>query len=157
MEQTAWFSAAKPLVLLHAALSIVLVGATTHHSLAAYAYLRGRRGPGVCRIHAATVGVVYLLTMAVGALAYPTYRYYVRALYLDRYEPWASNLFDIKENLATIGLPLALATWALSRFLGTDADRHMRFGYAMMVALVTAIVWVNVVAGLLVTIERGVP
>lgn len=157
MEQTAWLSAAKPLVLLHAALSIVLVGASTHHSIATYAYVRGRRGPGQSRIHAATVGVAYLLTMAVGALAYPTYRYYVRALYLDRYAPWASNLFDIKENLATIGLPLAVAAWWLSRFIGTDEGRHMRFGYSVMVALVTAIVWVNVVAGLLVTMERGVP
>lgn len=157
MDQTAWFSAAKPLVLLHAVLSIVLVGATTHHSLATYAYVKGRSGPGPSRIHAATVGVVYLLTMIVGALAYPTYRYYVRALYLDRYEPWASNLFDIKENLATVGLPLAVAAWWLSRFLGTDEDRLIRFGYSVMAVLVTAIVWVNVVAGLLVTIERCVP
>ncbi len=157
MEQTAWLSTAKPLVLLHAALSIVLVGATTHHSVATYAYARGRRGPALSKVHAATVGVVYLLTVAVGALAYPTYRYYVRALYLDRYEPWASNLFDIKENLATIGLPLAVAAWWLSRSLGTDEGRHMRFGYCVMVALVTAIVWADVVAGLLVTIVRGVP
>jgi hypothetical protein len=157
MEQTAWLSAAKPLVLLHAALSIVLVGAATHHSVATYAYLRGRQTARRIGTHAATVGLAYLLTMAMGVLAYPTYRYYVRALYLDRYEPWASNLFDIKENLATIGLPLVMATWWLSRYLGTEEDRPMRFGYALMVALVTAIVWVNVVAGLLVTLVRGVP
>jgi hypothetical protein len=157
MDQTVWFSAAKPLVLLHAAMSIVLVGATTHHAVATYGYVRGRQGARLTRIHAATVGLAYLLTMAVGALAYPTYRYHVRALFLDRYEPWASNLFDIKENLATVGLPLAVATWWLSRYFGTDEDRPMRFGYALMVALVTVIVWVNVGAGLLVTMVRGVP
>lgn len=157
MDQTAWFSAAKPLVLLHAAMSIVLVGATTHHAVATYGYVRGRQGARHTRIHAATVGLAYVLTMAVGALAYPTYRYHVRALFLDRYEPWASNLFDIKENLATVGLPLAVATWWLSRYFGTDEDRPMRLGYALMVALVTVIVWVNVGAGLLVTMVRGVP
>ena len=157
MEQTAWLSAAKPLVMLHAALSIVLVGAATHHSVATYGYLRGRQGVGRSRTHAAIVGLTYLFTMGAGALAYPTYRYYVRALYLDRYEPWASNLFDIKENLSTIGLPLAMGAWWLSRTLGTDEDRPMRFGYALMVALVTAIVWVNVGAGLLVALVRGVP
>jgi uncharacterized membrane protein YciS (DUF1049 family) len=157
MEQTAWLSAARPLVLLHAALSIVLVGAASHHAVATYGYVTGRQTARLSRIHAAIVGVAYPLTMVVGALAYPTYRYYVRALFLDRYEPWASNLFDIKENLATVGLPLALATWWLSRYLGTDEDRPVRFGYVTMVGLVTAIVWMNVGAGLLVTMIRGVP
>lgn len=157
MEQTAWFSIARPLVLLHTALSIVLVGATTHNAIATYGYVRDRRSARLSSIHSATVGVAYVLTMALGALAYPTYRYHVRALFLDRYEPWASNLFDIKENLGTIGLPVAIATWWISRHLGTDEDRPMRVGYAMMVALVTTIVWFNVVSGLLVTIVRGVP
>jgi len=156
MQQTAWFSLARPLVLLHAALSIALVGASTHHLVATLGSFRGRSSPRLLRVHAASTGVTYVLTMLAGALAYPTYRYHVRALFLDFRAPWASNLFDIKENLATIGLPLALATWWLARFLGTEEERHMRFGYAVMVALVTAIVWTNVVAGLLVTMVRGV-
>lgn len=155
MEQTAWFSIARPLVLLHGATSIVLIGASTHHLVVAYGYARGRHGARLPRIHAATVGITYVLTMLLGTLAYPTYRYHVRALFLDRYAPWASNLFDIKENLATIGLPLALAAWTLSRFFGTEEDRPMRGGYVMMVALVTGIVWFNVLAGMLVTLVRG--
>lgn len=151
-----WFSLARPLVLVHAALSIILVGATTHHSVATFRYLRGRGSARVSRVHAGAVGLTYALTMLVGALAYPTYRYHVRALFLDRYEPWASNLFDIKENLATIGLPLALAGWWLSRSLGGDDERDVRTGYSVMVHLVTFVVWTNVVAGLLVTMVRGV-
>jgi hypothetical protein len=148
-------SAARPLVLLHAAASMVLVGATTHHAIAAYGYVTGRPTARITRAHARIVGVAYLLTTALGA--YPTYRYHVRALFLDRYAPWASNLFDVKENLATIGLPLALASFWLSRYLGTEDDRDMRFGYALMVGLVTFIVWLNVGAGLMVTMVRGVP
>ncbi len=155
MEQTAWFSVARPLVVLHAAASIVLVGASTHHLLVVWRHLRWGRGARSNHVHAATVGVTYVITMALGALAYPTFRYHVRALFLDRYEPWASNLFDIKENLATIGLPLALAAWWLGRAFARD-DREIRAGYAILVTLVTAIVWTDVVAGLTVTLVRGV-
>ena len=52
-----------------------------------------------------------------GGLVYPRYRYFVRGLYLDRYAPWASNLFDFKENLATLGLPLAIGAFVLAREL----------------------------------------
>ena len=156
MQQTFLFSAARPLVLLHAALAITLVGASSHHAYATYSYLRGRSSARQSRIFARSVAITYVLTMAVGVLAYPTYRYYVRALFLDRYAPWASNLFDIKENLATVGLPAALAAWSISRFLDDDGGRLMRAGYAVMVALVTAIVWVDVFSGLLVTMERAV-
>jgi hypothetical protein len=156
MEQTAWFSIARPLILLHAVSSIVLVGASTHHLIATLGYVLGRQGTRLVRIHAGTVALAYVVTMVLGALAYPTYRYHARALYLDRYAPWASNLFDIKENLATIGLPLALATWWLSRACGPEEERDIRLGYGVMTALVTLIVWTNVVAGLLVTMVRGV-
>jgi hypothetical protein len=40
--------------------------------------------------------------------------------------------------------------------LGGDDDRDIRLGYTVMAILVTAIVWVNVISGLLVTIVRGV-
>jgi hypothetical protein len=157
VEETAWLSLARPFVLLHAALSIVLVGASTHHAVAAYGYLSGRSGARTNRVFSAIVGLTYVATMLVGALAYPTYRYHVRALFLDRYAPWASNLFDIKENLATIGLPLALGAWWISQSFGTAEDRPQRLGYGLMVGLVTSIVWANALVGLLVTMVRGVP
>ena len=156
MEETAFFALAKPLVLVHAAISIVLIGASTHHLLIAYGYLRGRYQLRLGRLYAVTVGIAYSATMIVGALAYPTYRYHVRALFLDRYEPWASNLFDIKENLATIGLPLALGAWWLSLSFDVEEDRFLQFVYVIMVAVVTAVVWFNVLSGLLVTMVRGV-
>ncbi len=149
-------SMAKLLVLLHAMAAIVLVGASTHHAIVTVGYLRGRYRVRLGRIYAAVVAIAYLVTFAIGLLAYPTFRYHVRALFLDRYEPWASNLFDIKENLAALGLPLVLGAWLLSRRLEPEDDRVLLPGYALMVLLTTAIVWFGVISGVIITMTRGV-
>jgi len=149
-------SQARLLVLLHAAAAIVLVGSTTHHFLIALSYLRGRYKVRLGRIYAATVLGAYAATFLLGALAYPTYRYHVRALYFDRHAVWASNLFDIKENFAAIGLPLMVGIFVLSRVMKPKEDRSMLVGYVAMSTLLVAIVWFNVIAGVVLTLERGV-
>lgn len=157
MNQPILFGVARPLVFLHAAGAMVLVGASTHHALVTLGYLRGVYKMRLGRIYAATVFVAYVLTFLLGSAAYPTYRYYVRGLYLDRYAVWASNLFDIKENFASIGLPLALGAFVLSRVMQPKEDRALLSGYAVMVFGATAIVWFNVIAGLFITMAKGVP
>jgi hypothetical protein len=92
-----------------------------------------------------------------GALAYPSYRYYVRGLYLDRYAVWASNLFDIKENFAAVGLPLVIAAFLLSRVLTPKSERGLLVGYLVMVLLQAVIVWFSVLSGLLLTMVKGLP
>jgi hypothetical protein len=155
-DETLFQGAARLLVLLHAAAAIVLVGASTHNSLVALGSLRGRPKPRLTRIYAATVLGAYAATFALGSLAYPTYRYHVRGLYFDRYEVWASNLFDIKENFASIGLPLVIGAFLLSRVLEARRDRAVLAGYASFVFLSTIIVWFNVISGLLITMAKGV-
>ena len=156
MGQTLFEQYAKLLVLLHAASAIVLVGSSTHHSLVALGYLRGRYKVRLGRIYATIVALAYGTTFLIGSLAYPTYRYFVRGLYLDRHAIWASNLFDIKENFATIGLPLAVGAFVLSRVMDPKEDRPMLPGYCLLVFGMTAIVWFNVIAGLLITMAKGV-
>ncbi len=147
---------ARLLVVLHAAASIVLIGSTTHHWLIALGYRRGVAKIRLGRIYAATGLIGYVVTFALGLLAYPTFRYHVRALYLDRHEPWASNLFDVKENFAALGLPLVLATFVLSRIMDPKTDRALVTGYLALVSLTAAIVWFAVFSGLIVTMTRGV-
>jgi hypothetical protein len=147
---------ARALVLLHAAAAVVLIGATSHHCLVTIGYLRGRPKPRLGRIYAATSAVAYAVTFALGALAYPTYRYHVRGLYFDRHAIWASNLFDIKENFASIGIPLVVGALVLSRIMDVKRDRPMLLGYAVMVFGTTFIVWFNVISGLLITMVKGV-
>ncbi len=108
------------------------------------------------RAYAAVVAVAFGITFVIGSLIYPTYRYHVRALYLDRHAVWAANLFDIKESFASIGLPLAIGAFLLSRVMDPREDRPMLSGYAVFVFGTTAIVWFNVISGLLITMEKGV-
>ena len=156
MTGIAFESYGRLLVLLHAAAAIVLIGASTHHFLVAIGYLRGVYKVRLGRIYAATSLVAYGVTFLLGAAAYPAYRYHVRALYFDRYEIWASNLFDIKENFASIGLPFVVGAFLLSRVLDPRQDRRFLLGYAAMVAVQALIVWFNVISGLLLTLAKGV-
>ncbi len=156
MTDIVFESQARLLVLLHAAAAIVLVGSTTHHFLVALSYLRGRYKVRLGRIYAATVLVAYAATFVLGALAYPTYRYHVRGLYFDRHATWASNLFDIKENFAALGLPLVVGIFVLSRVMRPKEDRSMLVGYVAMASILVTIVWFNVISGVLLTMERGV-
>ena len=148
--------AAKLLVLLHAAAAIVLVGATTHHAIVAIGFLRGKPKPRLGRIYAATIAVTYAITFGFGLLVYPTFRYHTRALYFDRYERWASNLFDMKENFAALGIPPVLAILVLSRVMNPKEDKLLIGPYAAFALLVAAIVWFDVISGLLITMTRGV-
>jgi hypothetical protein len=147
---------ARVLVLLHAGAAIVLVGATTHHAMIAVGYLRGAFKVRLARIYAATVAVTWLLTFGLGLLAYPTFRCEVRALYLDQHEAWASNLFDIKEHTAALGIPLVIGAFLLSRVLDPKQDRALARAYAAMVIFVAAIVWFDLFSGLLITMVKGV-
>ncbi len=148
--------AARLLVLLHALAAIVLVGATTHHAIIAVGYLRGKPKVRLGRIYAATIAVTYAVTFLLGLLAYPTFRYHTRALYLDRYERWASNLFDMKENFAALGLPLVIAMLLLSRRMNPKEDKLLVGPYAGFALLTCAIVWFAVISGLLITMAKGV-
>jgi hypothetical protein len=158
LPTVAFESIARPLVMMHALSAIVLIGASTHHALIALGYLRGRYAARLGRIYAATMLVAYGLTYALGALAYPTFRYHTRALYLDRAAPAISNLFDIKEHFASLGLPLVLGAFVLSRVMVPGRDsRPLLAGYAVMVWGTTFIVWFGVLAGLWITLTRSVP
>jgi hypothetical protein len=90
-------------------------------------------------------------------LAYPSYRYFVRGLYFDRHVIWASNLFDIKENYAALGLPFALALLVLSRSFEPSRDKSLVAPYTTLVACVFGLVWFMAVSGLIITLQRGVP
>jgi hypothetical protein len=152
-----WLEAwARALVVLHAAAAIVLIGAATHHAIVAFGYLRGVYRVRLARIYGAVSLVAYAVTFALGAMAYPTYRYRVRGLYLDWYEVWASNLFDIKENFAALGLPAVVAVFFLSRALRPKEEPALVPCYVALVWFGAALVWFNVFSGLAITLAKGV-
>jgi hypothetical protein len=152
-----WLEAwARVVVVLHAAAAIVLIGAATHHAIVAFGYLRGVHRVRLARIYGATVLGAYAVCFALGAIAYPTYRYRVRGLYLDWYEVWASNLFDIKENFAALGFPAVVVVFVLGRALKPKDEPALVPCYVALVVFGALLVWFNVFSGLAITLAKGV-
>jgi hypothetical protein len=148
---------AQVLILLHGLCGMVLVGASTHHVVVVAGYLRGVYRVGLARIYALVTAIGWGVTFVLGCLAYPSYRYFVRGLYLDWHHVWASNLFDIKENFAVLGLPIALALLLLSRRLDPAKDGLLVGPYAALVCVACGLAWFAAVAGMIVTLQKGVP
>lgn len=167
------------LVVLHSLSAIVLCGASVHQALLAVLLVQQRpvRSRSL-RLYGWTTLLAYLSTLTAGALLYPRYRVVIRALFLDRHAPWAANLFDFKENLATIGLPLAIGALLIAQplstidlsMLKTNGDvlhrtsteaasesslRVVIWMYVVMTVGTALVCLTNVVAGLLCTAVRG--
>jgi hypothetical protein len=156
-EGVIFFAARRLLLVLHAGGSIVLVGAATHHAMQMRHYLRGNfERRGLEKTWARVVAVAYVVTFAFGAALYPTYRVHVRGLYLDRYAPGYAGLFDVKEAYASLTLVVAVALGALAGSLRPAEAKTLVRVYAAMSFIVCAVVWFNVIAGLLVVSVRGV-
>jgi hypothetical protein len=151
------YGARRVLLVLHAASAVVLIGAATHHALQMRHYLRGNFGRSPLeKIYAQVIAVSFPLTFALGAILYPSYRYHVRGLYLDRYAPWAARLFDVKEMLATLTLLIAIGLGGLARTLRPREQREFIPIYVAMSLIVCVVVWIDAIAGVLVTSVRGI-
>ncbi len=148
---------AQPVVVVHAVIGLALCGATTHHVVVAYGYLRGVYRWKLARVYAAVTAGCYAATFLVGMVAYPSYRYFVRGLYFERSVTWASSLFDVKESVAALGLPLVLSVLLLSRRFEPDRDPHIVGPYLVLVIAVWLVSWFPAITGLLITMQRGVP
>ncbi len=145
------------LLVLHAGGSIVLIGAATHHALQMRHYLRGRFGrEKLEKTYAKVVSVAYVLTFALGAVLYPSYRVHVRGFYLDQHAPFFSGLFDVKETYASLALIVAIALGALAYTMRPAETPALVRVYVAMSFIVCAVVWFNVIAGILVVSAHGV-
>lgn len=155
-ESVVFFGARRLLLVLHAGAAIVLIGASTHHALQMRHYLRGDFArQALEKTYAKVISVAYVITFLLGAMVYPSYRVQVRGLYLDRYAPGWSGLFDLKEVYASLTLTVAVGLGALALTLRPNESPALARVYAMMSLLVCAVVWFDVIAGLLITSVRG--
>ncbi len=146
----AFDSLALELVLAHGAVAFVVAGAAGQLGLLGARRLRGLEVPAArVRTLACTVSAAFVLAFGLGLLAYPHYRVAVRGLVLDRQSPWASNLFDVKENLAAFSLPLLGVVLALEH-----DQRAPRLSGFFCVALAASVA-VIVGSGLVVTLVPG--
>ncbi len=148
---------ARLLLVLHALVGFALCGACTHQAVVGLQLWRGRFHLGrLARIYSQVIGVTFVVTFGVGLLMYPHFRYHVRGLFLDRYEPWASNLFDMKENLLALGLPLAITLFFVGRRLEPkEQQAAVPFFVILSVSLWVLVVF-GVISGVIVTSVKGV-
>jgi hypothetical protein len=147
----------KRLVVLHALAAMVLLGAVSHQVVVAAAALRGKLNPRLVRVYGAIGVVAGVITIALGAVTYPSYRYYVRGLYLDHCDVSASKLFDIKEDLAVFALLLAGVVWLVGRELERRSPRACFELYAGAALALACLVWFDALSGFLITLARGMP
>lgn len=147
----------RALLLAHAASSIVLVGASTHHAIQMRHYLRGRFGRRpLVRTYAIVTSIAYVLTFALGALLYPSYRIFVRACFLEANAPAYARMFDVKEVFAALALLVAAGLGWIAHVWDPEREPDLAPVYAAMAILVTAVVWWSAISGILVTSVRGI-
>jgi len=145
------------LLIIHGVLAVFLIGAITHQTLGVF----WPRRPGQTDFVAKARGinpagyvnailVLYLLTFALGAFLYPTYRVYVRPPLQDLMLTYAIGLFEIKENFAAIGLALLPSYWYFWK-KAPEFSTTRRF----LVAIFFFMIWYNFIAGHLLNNVRG--
>jgi len=138
------------LLLLHALTAVVATGSVGHIAALGLMRLTGREvAHSRLKLHALLSLAGLTATSVLGLVTYPHYRIFVRGLVLDRDLPWASTLFELKENFAAFTLPLVLVVWALER------DREAPRASAGFAVLSGALIVFVLVSGLLVTMVRG--
>jgi hypothetical protein len=147
----------KSLLVVHALVAMALTGACTHQAVVCWRLMKGKPvAPRLARVYTQVIGWTFTVAFVGGLLMYPHYRYHVRGLYLDRHAVWASNLFDMKENLAALGLPVALALLYMGHGYSPSDERGLSPVFAVLSWLLWAMVAFSSVAGLLITSVKGV-
>lgn len=148
---------ARNLTVLHALAAMVLLGIVTHQVVVAVRALQGRLNPRLVRIYGALGVLAGAITVVLGGVVYPAYRYYVRGLYLDHCDVTASKLFDMKEDFAVLALLLTVGVCLIGRALERQSPReHFQVYLGASLALAT-LVWFDALSGLIITLTRGVP
>ncbi len=148
---------AKRLTIVHALAAMVALGAVTHQSIVAVRALQGRLNPRLAKIYGTTGVIACAITVLLGAIIYPAYRYYVRGLYLDHCDIPTSKLFDTKEDFAVLALLLAVLVWVVARRLERQSPREHFQLYLGASLLLASLMWFNALSGFAITLVRGVP
>jgi hypothetical protein len=151
LEPVVFAQAARPLLVVHALVAMALLGVTTHLVVVKGLRWRGRPREKLEQTYSRLIAPLYGATFFFGLLLYPNFRVAVRGGYLDANQPWASNLFDFKEHLAALGIPLAVGLYYLAK--KGAAVRPLTDLFAIL--LWAMVVW-EVVSGLIITSVKGV-
>src|SRR5262249_34277793 len=104
----------------HLLVGVALLGAVTHQAVALLKPATLRGGRFITRYantdHTAftiAVAVLYVSSVLLGGILYPTYRVHVRIPFEEMSLGWAIGLFELKEHFGALGIGLVPAyIWA---------------------------------------------
>jgi hypothetical protein len=147
------------LLIVHGLIGVALLGALTHQAVAVLRHETARTSSFIDRYsrvaqstftHA--IIMLYVASVIVGAVIYPSYRLDVRIPFEEMRLGWAIGIFELKEHFGGIGLgvlPMYAYAW---RAEGLDTYRATRTSLTLLLAL---IVWWNFLVGHILNNIRG--
>jgi cytochrome bd-type quinol oxidase subunit 2 len=136
----------RALLVLHAVLGFAALFAATHHASHAVLAARGRPQTRAL-LRFSWIAPATVLAQAICGLAiYPAYRVRVRAADFDLHAPALAGLFDFKEHLAALALPLVVGAALAGR-----REENARWPLAALSCTGAAFLWAAAVIGLYVT------
>jgi hypothetical protein len=148
------------LFVMHGLLAILLLGAITHQAVALWLPSRSADSNFIGRIRAVKAAsytnaiiILFLLTFALGAVVYPTYRIGARVFMENLRMGAAVGSFEVKEHLVSFALGLLPAYWFFWR---QPLDPRHALTRKLVVLLMTAFIWAGFLVGHVLNNIRGV-
>ena len=168
-------NAARWVLVLHTALGVAAVGASTHLVLWLRKYVRGETGRRRAVVRFAwLVLALQLAAFVAGNVMYPTYKVEVRAAYLEnppaimaahhgeatvdlvRRSAEAARWFDMKEHWVALGIPISAALVLVLSLWDPDEGKAIGPIVVMLVVIANATLWLAAIAGVLTASIRAV-
>jgi hypothetical protein len=146
------------LLIIHGILAVLLLGAITHQAVGV-AWPVAKRAPGFWSAVRSVNGmnytnaviILFLVTFAIGAIIYPTYRVNVRTVLQEYRDFKPEGMFEMKEHLLAFSLALLPIYWFLWHRT-SDANRLAR---AAVTSLLAIAVWWGFLTGHIINNIRG--
>ena len=148
------------LFVMHGLLAILLLGAITHQAIALWIPSRLPDPNFVGRVRAVKAAsytnaiiILFVLTFALGAVVYPTYRIGARVFMENLRMGAAVGSFEVKEHLVSFALGLLPAYWYFWR---QPLDPGHGWTRKLIVLLMTVFIWAGFLVGHVLNNIRGV-
>jgi len=148
------------LFVMHGLLAIALLGAITHQAVAVWLpsrsadrHFMGRFRAVKAASYTNAIIVLFLLTFALGAVVYPTYRIGARVFMENLRMGAAVGSFEVKEHLVSFALGLLPTYWFFWR---QPLDPRHVWTRKLVVLILTLFVWAGFLVGHILNNIRGV-
>jgi hypothetical protein len=155
MRNVVFEGSARALLIAHAIVGFAAVFSATHHAAASFLAARGRPVGAQLRRFGWLAPAAFVAQALFGLALYPAYRVRVR-FDLEERAPLVSELFELKEHFAALGLALVVAACFAGRALPLRPPAAEARSVAALSTSGAALVWAAAVIGLYVTARHPV-